>query len=188
MWTSKRSDLRAAQSEKDREAVRVSMPVQVLAFYPDTMTVDVQPLVKEAIDGSYASAAPILGLHIACLCAGDYVIRPWYKRGDVGWVIVADFDSDAALQTGRAAEPNTRRNHAPEDSLFLGGVCPAGKVPQGLPGDALVLAAGSVYLAVSKTGITIHGDVTISGTLEASGIEMTTHTHPTSWGETGTPN
>lgn len=113
MWTSKRSDLRAAQSEKDREAVRVSMPVQVLAFYPDTMTVDVQPLVKEAIDGSYASAAPILGLHIACLCAGDYVIRPWYKRGDVGWVIVADFDSDAALQTGREAEPNTRRNHAP---------------------------------------------------------------------------
>lgn len=116
------------------------------------------------------------------------MIRPWYKRGDVGWVIVADFDSDAALQTGREAEPNTRRNHAPEDSLFLGGVCPAGKVPQGLPGDALVLAAGSVYLAVSKTGITIHGDVTISGTLEASGIEMTTHTHPTSWGETGTPN
>ena len=116
MWTSKRSDLRAAQSEKDREAVRVSMPVQVLAFYPDTMTVDVQPLVKEAIDGSYASAAPILGLHIACLCVGDYVIRPWYKRGDVGWVIVADFDSDAALQTGREAEPNTRRNHAPEDS------------------------------------------------------------------------
>ena len=55
MWTSKRSDLRAAQSEKDREAVRVSMPVQVLAFYPDTMTVDVQPLVKEAIDGSYGS-------------------------------------------------------------------------------------------------------------------------------------
>ena len=114
MWTSKRSDLRAAQSEKDREAVRVSMPVQVLAFYPDTMTVDVQPLVKEAIDGSYASAAPILGLHIACLCVGDYVIRPWYKRGDVGWVIVADFDSDAALQTGREAEPNTRRNHAPQ--------------------------------------------------------------------------
>ncbi|MFQ8759036.1 MAG: hypothetical protein ACLSAF_05905 [Intestinimonas sp.] len=98
------------------------------------MTVDVQPLVKEAIDGSYASAAPILGLHIACLCVGDYVIRPWYKRGDVGWVIVADFDSDAALQTGREAEPNTRRNHAPEDSLFLGGVCPAGRAPQGLPG------------------------------------------------------
>ena len=66
MWTSKRSDLRAAQSEKDREAVRVSMPVQVLAFYPDTMTVDVQPLVKEAIDGSYASAAPLMGLRAAC--------------------------------------------------------------------------------------------------------------------------
>lgn len=99
---------------------------------------------------------------------GDYVIRPWYKRGDVGWVIVADFDSDAALQTGREAEPNTRRNHAPEDSLFLGGVCPRRQGTPGAAGDALVLAAGSVYLAVSKTGIAIHGDVDIRG-------ELTTH-------------
>ena len=74
----------------------------------------------------------------------------------------------AQSEKDREAEPNTRRNHAPEDSLFLGGVCPAGKVPQGLPGDALVLAAGSVYLAVSKTGIAIHGDVDIRG-------ELTTH-------------
>lgn len=169
MWTSRRSDLRAAQSEKDREAVRVSMPVQILAFYPDSMTVDVQPLVMEAIDGQYASAAPIMGLRIACLCAGDYVIRPWYKRGDVGWVIVADFDSDAALQTGREAEPNTRRNHAPEDGLFIGGVCPAGAAPQGLPENALVLAAGDVYLAVSSQGIQIKGNVSITGDLTTSG-------------------
>lgn len=169
MWISRQSDLRAAQSEKDREAVRVSMPVRVLAFYPASMTVDVQPLVMEAIDGQYASAAPIMGLRIACLCAGDYVIRPWYKRGDVGWVIVADFDADAALQTGQEAEPNTRRNHAPEDGLFLGGVCPAGKAPEGLPEDALVLAAGKTYLAISSTGINIQGNVSITGDLTTSG-------------------
>lgn len=188
MRASRRSDLRAAQSEKDREAVRVSMPVRVLAFYPDSMTVDVQPLVMETIDGQYASAAPIMGLRIACLCAGDYVIRPWYKRGDVGWIIVADFDSDAVLQTGREAEPNTRRNHAPEDSLFIGGVCPAGAAPKGLPTDALVLAAGSVYLAVSDQGVAIQGDVIISGKLQASGIEMTTHTHTIPGGETSKPH
>ena len=81
MWTSKRSDLRAAQSEKDREAVRVSMPVQVLAFYPDTMTVDVQPLVKEAIDGSYASAAPILGLGTLWYWPPEACIWRFQKRG-----------------------------------------------------------------------------------------------------------
>ena len=44
-YGSRQSDLRAAESEKNRAGVRVSMPVKVLAFYPDKMTVDVQPLV-----------------------------------------------------------------------------------------------------------------------------------------------
>ena len=196
---SRQSDLRAAQSERDRAAVRVSMPVKVLAFYPDSMTVDVQPLVMEHIDGQYASAAPLMGLRVASLCAGDYVVRPWYKRGDVGWVIVSDSDADAVLQSGQEAEPNTARNHAPEDSLFLGGVCPAGKAPVGLPADALVLAAGATYIAVKAGGIsimgnveiignvTVTGDITASGGLQASGIEMTTHTHTTPEGDTSGP-
>ena len=185
---SKQSDLRAAESEKNRAGVRVSMPVKVLAFYPDKMTVDVQPLVKESIDGQYASAAPLMGLRVACLCAGEFTIRPWYKRGDVGWVIVSDFDADAVLQTGAEAEPNTARNHAPEDGLFVGGVCPDGKAPTGLPGNAVVVAAGGTYIAVSADGVKINGNVTVTGTLSAGGIEMTTHTHQgDSGGTTGGP-
>jgi hypothetical protein len=176
-FSRKQSDLRAAQSEKDRAAVHVAMLVKVLAFYADTMTVDVQPLNKEKIDGQYASAAPLMGLRVACMCAGDYVIRPWYKRGDIGVVIVMDTDTDAALKTGAEAEPNTERNHAPEDGIFVGGVCPAGAVPAGLPADALVLAAGGTYIAIQPTGVTIVGDVTIAGSLTASGIDLTTHIH-----------
>ena len=187
-YGSKQSDLRAAESEKNRAGVRVSMPVKVLAFYPDKMTVDVQPLVKESIDGQYASAAPLMGLRVACLCAGEFTIRPWYKRGDVGWVIVSDFDADAVLQTGAEAEPNTARNHAPEDGLFVGGVGPDGKAPTGLPGNAVVVAAGGTYIAVSADGVKINGNVTVTGTLSAGGIEMTTHTHPgDSGGTTGGP-
>ena len=187
-YGSRQSDLRAAESEKNRAGVRVSMPVKVLAFYPDKMTVDVQPLVKESIDGQYASAAPLMGLRAACLCAGEFTIRPWYKRGDVGWVIVSDFDADAVLQTGAEAEPNTARNHAPEDGLFVGGVCPDGKAPTGLPGNAVVVAAGGTYIAVSADGVKINGNVTVTGTLSAGGIEMTTHTHQgDSGGTTGGP-
>lgn len=187
-YGSRQSDLRAAESEKNRAGVRVSMPVKVLAFYPDKMTVDVQPLVKESIDGQYASAAPLMGLRAACLCAGEFTIRPWYKRGDVGWVIVSDFDADAVLQTGAEAEPNTARNHAPEDGLFVGGVCPDGKAPTGLPGNAVVVAAGGTYIAVSADGVKINGNITVTGTLSAGGIEMTTHTHQgDSGGTTGGP-
>lgn len=196
-YSRRQSDVRAARSEKDRAAVRVSSVVRVLAFYPASMTVDVQPLVKEQIDGQYASAAPIMGLRVATLCAGEYIIRPWYNRGDIGLVITGDYDADAVFVSGQESEPNTARNHAPEDGIFIGGVCPAGKAPKGLPSDALVLAAGSgsTYLAVKDGKILIKGDVEVEGNvkisdlLEADGIEMTTHTHTgDSGGSTSEPH
>ena len=124
----------------------------------------------------------------ASLKKGDAVIITAGYKGDVGWVIVSDFDADAVLQTGAEAEPNTARNHAPEDGLFVGGVCPDGKAPTGLPGNAVVVAAGGIYIAVSADGVKINGNVTVTGTLSAGGIEMTTHTHPgDSGGTTGGP-
>lgn len=182
-YESRQSDLKEAQSQKDRAAVRVAMLVKVLAFDAAAMTVDVQPLVKEKIDGQYVSAAPLMGLRVACLCAGDYMIRPWYKRGDVGLVVIGDSDADAALQNGgNEAEPNTNRNHAPEDGFFIGGVCPAGKAPAGLPGEALVLSAGCCAIAISSSGVTITGDVTVSGHLSVAGIDMAAHIHKESGG------
>lgn len=103
-------------------------------------------------------------------------------------MIVSDFDADAVLQTGAEAEPNTARNHAPEDGCSSGGVCPDGKAPTGLPGNAVVVAAGGTYIAVSADGVKINGNVTVTGTLSAGGIEMTTHTHQgDSGGTTGGP-
>ena len=162
---STRSDANAARSEKQKAAVHVSLLVKVLAFDNDAMTVDVQPLNKILIDGEYVNDTPLLGLPVACISSGDYIIRPWYKRGDIGMVIILDGDSDNALQTGDEAEPNTERNHALEDGVFLGGICTAGNAPQGLPDNALVLAAGGSYIALGANGITISGNVTINGTV-----------------------
>lgn len=68
------------------------------------------------------------------------------------------------------------------------GVCPDGKAPTGLPGNAVVVAAGGTYIAVSADGVKINGNVTVTGTLSAGGIEMTTHTHQgDSGGTTGGP-
>lgn len=113
---------------------------------------------------------------------------PWYKRGDVGWVIVSDFDADAVLQTGAEAEPNTARNHAPGGRAVRRWRLPGRKGPDRLPGNAVVVAAGGTYIAVSADGVKINGNVTVTGTLSAGGIEMTTHTHPgDSGGTTGGP-
>ena len=182
-YDSGRSDIAAARDEHVRNSVRVSMPVKVLAFDSAAMTVDVQPLVKGAIDGEYHSQPPVMAVPIACLCAGEMVIRPWYKRGDTGLLIIGDSDMDMALASGDEAEPNTKRSHAPEDGVFLGGLYTAANLPSGLPDNALVLAAGGTYLAVSSGGIKIQGNLTVTGSITsggettAQGVALSSHTH-----------
>ena len=183
-FNSKRSDVEAAKAEKAASGIHVSQLVRVLKFDSAALTVDVQPINKESIDGSYASAAAIMAVPVACLCCGDFVIRPWYKRGDVGLLIYGDNDIDAALQSdGKDVEPNTSRSHSPEDGVFVGGLALKGKTPSGLPDNALVLAAGSVYLAISPAGVTISGQLTVNG------IDMGAHTHtaPGGGGSTSGP-
>lgn len=151
------------RDQKISSGVRVAMLVSVLAFNASEMTVNVQPLVKKQIGGSFQSQPPLMGVPVACLCAGSFAIRPWYQRGDMGMVIISDHDMDQVLETGAEAEPNTRRSHAPEDSIFIGGVCAMDNAPQGYPDNALVLAAGNAYIAVSSEGITISGGLTVDG-------------------------
>lgn len=93
-------------------------------------------------------------------------------------------------EAGQECQPNTERNHAEEDAIFIGAFVPASKPVTGLPESALVLGTdtGSVYIAVTAGGIQIKGDVTVDGKLAAGGVEMTTHTHPgDSGGTTGGP-
>lgn len=176
-----RSDKNAAHDEKLTRSVRVSILARVEAFDPGTMTVNVQPLVKTNIDGKFESQPMLVGIPVGTLCMGDFVIRPWYKRGDVGIVIIGDSDMDLALESGEEAEPNTTRSHAPEDGVFYGGIGTKGKIPKGLPDNALVLAADGTYLAVTPGGIEIKGTLTVDG------IVMNTHTHTAPNGVTSGP-
>lgn len=176
-YRGKQADIDNARAEKTAAGVRVSSIVKVLKFDDANMTVDVQPLNKEEIDGAYASAAPLMAVPVAMLCCGTYTIRPWYERGDVGMVVYNDGDAENALEAGDEVEPNTSRNHAPEDSFFIGGIAPEGKAPKGLPREAVVVSAGSVYLAVTKDGILIKGDVDMQGTFTLNGIVLNTHVH-----------
>lgn len=177
---SRTRDNSAAREEKLAANMRVAELVKVVRFDPQTMTIDAQPLVKSNIDGTSAAQPQLAGVPVACLAMGDFVIRPWYKKGDMGMIIVCDKDIDKALD-GEVTEAPTSRNHDLGDSIFIGGICKGGKGPSGLPGNALVLAAGSTYIAISD------GAVTISGNLIVNGITMNTHTHTCPDGATSGP-
>ena len=82
-------------------------------------------------------------------------------------------------------------------AVFVGGIVAGSYTAQGLPSEALVLAAddGSVYVAVTKGGVQIKGDVHVEGKITASKdivaeerVSGAHHTHPgDSGGMTGQP-
>ena len=158
-------DNKSAREERLAANLRVAELVKVVRFDAQTMTIDAQPLVQ-----------------VAALSMGDFTIRPWYKKGDIGLIVICDKDIDAALD-GKIAEPPTDRNHDITDAIFVGGIAKGGKAPSGLPSNALVLAAGGTYIAVKPDGIEING------TLKLNGVDMGNHTHvaPAEGRETGGP-
>lgn len=175
-------DNQAAREEKLAGGLRVAELVKVIRFDAQTMTIDAQPLVKGNVDGNAVPQPQLTGVPVASLCMGDFVIRPWYKKGDVGMIVICDKDISTALD-GEVAEPDTARNHDISDSIFIGGIAKGGNAPSGLPANALVLAAGSTYIAIKPDG------VEVSGTLTVNGINMGAHTHnaPADGGTTGGP-
>lgn len=179
------------------ESICVAAVVSVKAFDPVKMTVDVQPLSKHLENGKYESQPPILSIPVACTRSGGFIIRPWIKEGDVGVVVYLDHDMDSTVSGGKEAQPLTERNHATTDAIFIGGIVAGDYTVQGLPSESLVLATddGSIYVAVTKSGVQILGDVHVEGQITASKdiiaeerISGAHHTHTgCSGGTTGQP-
>ena len=90
----------SAQDKTNRAAINVAALVEVLAFDPDAMTVDVQPLSKYLDAGIWKVPPPTLGVPVATFSMGGFIMRPWIDDGDVGLVVYADHDIDLIWQTG----------------------------------------------------------------------------------------
>lgn len=179
-----------AQARAASQNTHVAALVKVTAFYPDKMLVDVQPVSKWLDNGQYQSQPPILSVPVAPTRCGGFILRPWYKPGDLGAVLYLDHDMDKALEAGDECEPNTERCHSASDAVFVGGVVPGsaaiGDIPEGL---AVAKEDGSIYIVIAdgkikilgdaewKGNIDITGEVRITGELYVNGIAFTPHTH-----------
>ncbi len=139
------------------ESVCVGSLCRVEQFDPAKMTVDVQPLSKVLDAGVYRLPPQIPGVPAALIRGGGFVQRPWYAAGDLGVLLYLDHDIDRIAEAGQECEPNTERNHAEEDAVFVGAFVPAVNPLTGLPEEALVSAVdgGEIYSAVKKDEIDI---------------------------------
>ena len=170
--------------------VRTSLPVKIVGVTPGSnphsFTVDVQPLVN-SVDGAGNSQehGTIFGIPVASNSGGNgaFVCKP--KVGDMGLVTVCDRDISSAVAANGQANPGSRRTHDLSDSIYLGGFGNQNN-------------SGS-YIVADENGFTIHGSLTITGDVKATGeviahtatsggIHFSTHTHTDpQGGNTGAP-
>ena len=160
-----------AKQQAEAAGLCVADIVKVLAFDESAMTVDVRPITRYPDEDTFQTKPPVLAVPVAMIYGGGFVVRPVYQAGDIGVVVYLDRDSDAVIAGGAEADPNTERLHSGDDAIFLGDVRTGGNTISGLPSGTLCLGTpdGSVYLSVTKTGIDIKGNVTITGDLTTSG-------------------
>ena len=168
---SKKRAFEDAKANETASSICVADLVKVVAYNEAAMTVDVQPLTRYPDEDTFQLKPQVLAVPVAMVHGGGLVFRPFYQPGDIGLVLYLDRDSDAVLAGGAEADPNTERLHSGDDAIFLGGVLAGKNALAGLPAGSLCLgtADGSVYLSVSKSGVEIKGNVTITGDFTASG-------------------
>ena len=93
--------------------------------------------------------------------AGVVLGRPWSEKNKPP-------ESGEGIYRKELSHENGKAYIRYEGGVFVGGVCPDGKAPTGLPGNAVVVAAGGTYIAVSADGVKINGNVTVTGSLTSN--------------------
>jgi len=153
----KNVDLKRYQDAQERtlkRSINVSALVSVVAFYPKLMRVDVQPLSMHLVNGTYQSQPPILAVPVAGTRSGGFIMRPWVKEGDVGLVVYVDHDIDAVLLEGKETAPDTDRNHATSDAVYIGGIVIENEPLVEFEEKAAIISteSGEVYAYPKKNG------------------------------------
>ena len=114
-----------ANERRNLLRIRCADLVRVTAFNQGAMTVDVKPLVKREISGTYVSPPPVLGVKVANIPMEVEVegkkgaVRVKISPGDIGVVVYLDQDSDNSLKTGAEIMPNATRIHSGDDAVFV---------------------------------------------------------------------
>lgn len=160
-----------AKKQAEAAGLCVADIVKVISFDEKAMTVDVQPITRYPDEDTFQTKPQVLAVPVCTLYGGGFIIRPVYAAGDIGVVVYLDRDSDAVIAGGAEADPNTERLHSGDDAIFIGGIRTGSNTISGLPAGSLCLGTpdGSVYVSITKKGVDIKGNVTITGDLTTTG-------------------
>lgn len=148
--------------------VHVALPGKVLAWYPTTQTVDVQPQIKNVVTdadgGELIESYPALqGIPVAFPRFGGYMVAGPLSVGDFVTVLFHEWSLDAFLGKGAEVHPVDMARHGWAGAVAV----PCGPFPQSAPItetlDGLVVGKdGGTCLKVDAAGILHLGDTLVT--------------------------
>jgi hypothetical protein len=141
------------------KSICVADLVNVIAFHPEDMTVDVKPIMRDKRNGQSVSRPPLLKVPVAMIGGAGLIIRPWYGKGDTGVVIYLDSGSDKALLEGKEDDPSTSNRHTGQEAVFCGIIAAGSNLYTNMPKEGIVIGNSETYIAVTNGQITLHGKV-----------------------------
>ncbi|MDQ7094224.1 Gp138 family membrane-puncturing spike protein [Desulfosporosinus sp. PR] len=177
--------------------LRSAMPGIVQSFDPVEQTVTVQPAIQERIiddsgNVNMVNLPLLLDVPVCFIGGGGYTMTFPIQKGDECLVIFGDQCIDSWWSNGGVQAPIEQRRHDLSDAFAVVGLR---SQPRRLSNYSTISTQirsddGNQYIDLSPNGIAIKGNVSIEGTLTASGINMTTHTHtaPADGGTTSGPS
>lgn len=102
--------------------VYTSLMSKVLAFYPETMRADVQPLLKTLdINGIEQDSSATTNVPVIFPNSGDFYIRTPLVPGDLVLVQYSTVALDYILESDRPVNPTIKRRFSQKDGMVLGG-------------------------------------------------------------------
>lgn len=181
------------------EKINTALPVRVEAVYPDEMRVDVVPLVgfwdfqNDTVEPVTLYNLPYMRVQggIAALVIDPVV-------GDIGFAIFAQKDSSGVVRgTDKPVKAGSYRRYSMSDGWYIGGFLNQNpKIFLEMKQDetAILTAVKGTTINVNAGGLTINGNVTVNGRIDATSditagggsVTMLGHTHTAPHGETTT--
>jgi len=145
--------------ENTLSRLHTAMMGKIEKFDPEAMKADVQLLVKRKYKKHEAASYPLLQeVPVMTVKTGAFVVRPPYQKGDLVMVLFAEREIDAVVQEGTEEEPVSKRRHALEDAVVIGGWMPFSEDLPEDNADDLVIARTdfSARIVIQKDDNKVH--------------------------------
>ena len=102
--------------------IHTCLPAKIEDYDHETMYAKVVLLAKKEFEGEMEELTPIIDVPVSHIKAGNFIVRPPYKKDDVVLVAFSEAGLDKLLITGEPEDPQFSRRFAYDDAIVIQGL------------------------------------------------------------------